>query len=97
MKIDLKFPEFVDSFEWDINNPDNDPMEFAALMASDLGLKPELDFTIAIAYEIQKQIQVHMCQRIQFFINNYENYVKPNLSYIKNPVKQIDLDLDTIE
>jgi SWI/SNF-related matrix-associated actin-dependent regulator of chromatin subfamily B protein 1 len=52
VNIQLKFKDFSDQFEWDINNPDNQPEEFAAMMVSDLGLEPILDFTLAIAYEI---------------------------------------------
>jgi hypothetical protein len=40
INIELKLPYLTDSFEWDINNPDNQPEEFSALLVSDLGLKP---------------------------------------------------------
>ena len=46
----------VDQFEWEINNPDNSPEEFARQMARDLALSGE--FTTAIAHSIREQTQM---------------------------------------
>ncbi|CAN8096364.1 unnamed protein product [Discula destructiva] len=46
----------VDQFEWDINNPNNSPEEFAQSMAQDLSLSGE--FTTAIAHCIREQTQL---------------------------------------
>ncbi|KAL7821524.1 SNF5 domain-containing protein [Trichoderma aethiopicum] len=46
----------VDQFEWEINNPNNSPEEFAARMTRDLSLSGE--FTTAIAHCIREQSQL---------------------------------------
>ncbi|KAL4931930.1 SWI/SNF chromatin-remodeling complex subunit SNF5 [Aspergillus undulatus] len=46
----------VDQFEWDINDPRNDPEEFATRMTTDLSLSGE--FTTAIAHSIREQSQL---------------------------------------
>jgi SWI/SNF-related matrix-associated actin-dependent regulator of chromatin subfamily B member 1 len=46
----------VDQFEWEINNPMNNPEEFAKQMTRDLSLSGE--FTTAIAHQIREQSQV---------------------------------------
>ncbi|KAL4807568.1 hypothetical protein BDV18DRAFT_103379 [Aspergillus unguis] len=46
----------VDQFEWDINDPYNNPEEFALRMTTDLSLSGE--FTTAIAHSIREQSQL---------------------------------------
>jgi SWI/SNF-related matrix-associated actin-dependent regulator of chromatin subfamily B protein 1 len=46
----------VDQFEWEINNPMNNPEEFARQMTKDLSLSGE--FTTAIAHQIREQSQM---------------------------------------
>ncbi|KAG6025658.1 hypothetical protein E4U41_001494, partial [Claviceps citrina] len=46
----------VDQFEWEMNNPNNSPEEFASNMARDLSLSGE--FTTAIAHCIREQTQL---------------------------------------
>lgn len=46
----------VDQFEWEINNPQNSPEEFAKQMTKDLSLSGE--FTTAIAHQIREQSQM---------------------------------------
>ncbi|KAF2203046.1 SNF5-domain-containing protein [Delitschia confertaspora ATCC 74209] len=46
----------LDQFEWDINNPDNSPEEFARQTTRDLALSGE--FTTAIAHSIREQTQM---------------------------------------
>jgi SWI/SNF-related matrix-associated actin-dependent regulator of chromatin subfamily B member 1 len=46
----------VDSFEWDINNQENSPEQFAYTLTRDMGLTPE--FENAIAFQIREQIQL---------------------------------------
>ena len=67
---------FQDSFEWDISNADNEPDSFAQQLVNDLGLEPAMDYSIAVAYEIRKQTQLFICQKIQGFCNVYENYLQ---------------------
>lgn len=46
----------IDQFEWDINDPQNSPEEFALRMTDDLSLSGE--FTTAIAHSIREQTQM---------------------------------------
>lgn len=46
----------VDQFEWEINNPLNNPEDFAKQMTKDLSLSGE--FTTAIAHQIREQSQM---------------------------------------
>ncbi|KAJ5894709.1 hypothetical protein N7495_006400 [Penicillium taxi] len=46
----------IDQFEWDINDPQNSPEEFAMRMTDDLSLSGE--FTTAIAHSIREQSQL---------------------------------------
>ncbi|KAF2268450.1 SNF5-domain-containing protein [Lojkania enalia] len=46
----------VDQFEWEMNDPQNSPEEFARQMARDLSLSGE--FTTAIAHSIREQCQM---------------------------------------
>lgn len=57
----------VDQFEWDINDPDNSPEEFATQMAKDLSLSGE--FTTAIAHSIREQSQLYFKS---LYLTNYE-------------------------
>jgi SWI/SNF-related matrix-associated actin-dependent regulator of chromatin subfamily B member 1 len=43
-----------DQFEWDINNPDNSPEDFADCMCADLGLSS--DFVVPIAHQIREKV-----------------------------------------
>lgn len=49
-----------DKFEWDINNPNNSPEDFAESLCADMGLSP--DFMLPIAHSIREQVNEH--QRI---------------------------------
>lgn len=73
--ITLTYGEITETITWDICNPDNQPEDFAALLVSDLNLKPVLEYTVAISYEIRKQITTHCCRKLQTFTSYYENYV----------------------
>ena len=46
----------LDQFEWDINNKQNSPEEFAARLARDMALSGE--FKTAIAHQIREQVQM---------------------------------------
>jgi SWI/SNF-related matrix-associated actin-dependent regulator of chromatin subfamily B protein 1 len=46
-----------DQFDWDINNPDNNPERFAVQLCSDLALSAE--FATAIAHSIREQSQMY--------------------------------------
>jgi SWI/SNF-related matrix-associated actin-dependent regulator of chromatin subfamily B protein 1 len=56
IKLDLRIGDLVltDQFEWDINNPDNFPEDFAQSLCTDLGLGS--DFILPIAHSIKEQI-----------------------------------------
>ena len=56
IKLDIRIGEIVvsDQFEWDINNPDNKPEEFAISLCADLGLDSE--FILPITHSIKSQI-----------------------------------------
>jgi SWI/SNF-related matrix-associated actin-dependent regulator of chromatin subfamily B protein 1 len=56
LNITIGTHTLVDQFEWDINNPLNQPEEFAQIMATDLSLSGE--FTTAIAHQIREQSQM---------------------------------------
>lgn len=43
-----------DKFEWDINNPDNSPEEFAECICADLGLGDE--FLLPVAHQIREKV-----------------------------------------
>ncbi|KAI0989183.1 hypothetical protein GJ496_009893 [Pomphorhynchus laevis] len=47
----------TDQFLWDANNPDNNPEEFASILAADLGLGGE--FVTSIAFSIRSQLLWH--------------------------------------
>ena len=49
--------ELLDTVEWDISNPDNDPEEFAQVMCEELQLPGE--FMTAIAHSIREQVHVY--------------------------------------
>ena len=51
---------FDDEFDWDINNPDNSPEDFAAVIVTDLGLSTE--FLLPISHSIRKQVLEHQKQ-----------------------------------
>ncbi len=48
---------FVDQFEWDINNPDNNPEEFASVLCDEMSLSGE--FSTAISHSIREQCQIY--------------------------------------
>jgi SWI/SNF-related matrix-associated actin-dependent regulator of chromatin subfamily B protein 1 len=56
LNITIGAHTLVDQFEWEINNPLNNPEEFALAMARDMSLSGE--FTTAIAHQIREQSQM---------------------------------------
>ena len=56
LNITIGAHAFVDQFEWDINNPENSPEDFARQLAKDMALSGE--FTTAIAHQIREQVQM---------------------------------------
>jgi SWI/SNF-related matrix-associated actin-dependent regulator of chromatin subfamily B protein 1 len=80
IKLDIRIDDIVlnDQFEWDINNPDNSPDEFAIALCADLGLGSI--FILPIAHSIKEQILDY--QKVYFdficivIIRNYNyNYI----------------------
>lgn len=66
-----------------MSNPDNQPETFACELVQDLGLEPAINYSVAVAYEIRKQIQMCICQKVQGFCNIYENYVQEKVDQIE--------------
>jgi SWI/SNF-related matrix-associated actin-dependent regulator of chromatin subfamily B protein 1 len=56
LSITIGSVALVDQFEWDINNPENSPEEFARQLTKDMALSGE--FTTAIAHQIREQVQI---------------------------------------
>lgn len=56
LNITIGQQTLVDQFEWDMNNPNNSPEEFALCMSRELALSGE--FTTAIAHCIREQTQL---------------------------------------
>ena len=56
IKLDIRIGDMVynDQFEWDINNPNNSPEEFAKTVSADLGLGSE--FVLPISHSIREQV-----------------------------------------
>jgi len=90
--IRLCFPFFTDCFDWDMSNPDNQPETFASALVRDLELEPAIDYSIAIAYEIRKQVQIHVCQRMQGFCNLWESYVQQRAEEVAAAMSILDTD-----
>ncbi|KAK9461017.1 uncharacterized protein V1516DRAFT_650810 [Lipomyces oligophaga] len=59
VKLDITIGQhnLVDQFEWDINDPQNVPEEFARSLCEELSLPPE--FITAIAHSIREQAQLY--------------------------------------
>ena len=66
IKVDILIGniECKDQFEWDINNPENDPEEFARNICIDFGLGTE--FIVSITHSIREQILE--CQKKMLWI-----------------------------
>lgn len=56
LNITIGAVTLIDQFEWEMNEPDNSPEEFARVMSHDLSLSGE--FTTAIAHCIREQTQL---------------------------------------
>jgi SWI/SNF-related matrix-associated actin-dependent regulator of chromatin subfamily B protein 1 len=56
IKLDIRIGDIVlnDQFEWDVNNPNNNPEAFAQTLCADLGLDSE--FILPVAHSIKEQI-----------------------------------------
>lgn len=59
IKLNLRIGNIIitDQFDWDINNPDNSPEDFAEVICVDMGLSTE--FRLPIAHSIRQQILEH--------------------------------------
>lgn len=59
IKLDITIGnhQLIDQFEWDINNPENDPEAFGLVLANDLALP--LEFSTAISHAIREQVQAY--------------------------------------
>jgi len=88
LKLDIRIGEIVvtDKFEWDINNPENKPEEFAINLCADLGLDSE--FILPIAHSIKSQIleqqKVKFNNKIKIFLNEKKMYYQMLYNTNKN-------------
>ncbi|MCQ2818274.1 MAG: SWI/SNF chromatin-remodeling complex subunit SNF5, partial [archaeon] len=89
IKLDIRIGDMVyqDQIEWDINNPDNSPEEFAKTVCIDLGLGTE--FVLPICHSIREQILEFQKSVVTEKKNSYYNgyYIKPN-ALSKNKVDE---------
>ena len=67
IELDIRIDNIClrDRFEWDINDSNNNPEEFAYLLTNELGLGNE--FAVEIAHSIREQILIY--QRVT--LNSY--------------------------
>lgn len=65
IKIDITTAQHTlkDQFEWDINDPENNPEEFAETFAKEMSLPQE--FATSIAHTIREQVQAHVKELTQ--------------------------------
>ena len=87
IKVDILIGniEYKDQFEWDINNPENDPEEFARNVCIDLGLGTE--FVVPITHSIREQILEY-----QKAANNERNNYFYGGNYYRQPNKKNVVD-----
>jgi SWI/SNF-related matrix-associated actin-dependent regulator of chromatin subfamily B protein 1 len=87
IKVDILIGniEYKDQFEWDINNPENDPEEFARNVCIDLGLGNE--FVVRITHSIREQILEY-----QKAANNERNNYFYGGNYYRQPNKKNVVD-----
>lgn len=66
IELDIRIDNIClrDRFEWDINDSNNNPEEFAYILANELGLGNE--FAVEIAHSIREQILIY--QRVTIYI-----------------------------
>ncbi|BFZ60451.1 SWI/SNF chromatin-remodeling complex subunit [Saitoella coloradoensis] len=57
LDITVGMHNLIDQFEWDLNDPDASPEEFAGRMCSDMALSAE--FETAIAHAVREQCQIY--------------------------------------
>ena len=86
IKLDIRIGEIVynDQIEWDINNPNNSPEEFAKCVCMDLGLGTE--FILRISHSIREQILEYQ----KAAVNEKKNYFQrfSNTGNFKNKIDE---------
>ena len=87
IKLDIRIGEIVynDQIEWDINNPNNSPEEFAKSVCKDLGIGTE--FVLPISHSIREQILEFQ----KAAVNEKKNYL-PRYSQSGNNKNKVDLN-----
>ena len=89
-KLDIRIGEIVvtDQFEWDINNPENKPEEFAINLCADLGLDSEFILPIAHSIKIQilenQKVSIQVSYQYKCFSNKNSSQLYPYLQLIVN-------------
>lgn len=81
IKLDIRLDDIVlnDQFEWDINNPENSPDEFAKALCADLGLGSM--FILPVAHSIKEQILDY--QKVKIFLIFQQILSERNVTYAK--------------
>jgi len=78
IELDVRIENVLlkDRFEWDINNPDNIPEEFALHLCNELGLNQE--FVALVAYSIREQIQYHQRDLLDrgYGLRGYDDFMQ---------------------
>jgi len=85
IKLNLRLGNVIinDQFDWDINNPDNSPEDFAETICADMGINSE--FLLPIAHSIRMQIldhqkMLHTDKRSQYMFSllypDEQNYIE---------------------
>lgn len=62
INIRINDMNFRDKFQWDINDPNNSPEEFAWNLCAEMGLNGQ--FAVRIAHDIREQIQYFQKQLV---------------------------------
>ena len=86
IKLDIRIGDMLynDQIEWDINNPNNSPEEFAKCVCMDLGLGTE--FILRISHSIREQILEYQ----KAAVNEKKNYFQrfSNTGNFKNKIDE---------
>ena len=84
IKLDIRIGDMLynDQIEWDINNPNNSPEEFAKSVCKDLGLGTE--FVLPISHSIREQILEYQKSAVNEKKNYFQRYSQNSSS--KNKV-----------
>jgi SWI/SNF-related matrix-associated actin-dependent regulator of chromatin subfamily B protein 1 len=86
IKIEIRIDDMVynDTFEWDINNPLNNPENFAMTVCKDIGLGSE--FVLPISHSIREQVNEFQKAAVNERKNYYYNGYYSKSSSVRNRI-----------